>query len=354
MSELMMFMNRQDEVRRREAAEAEVIRRQDAKDAQQASREFLQTMLTLGAPIIGQIFGRREEPKSIDQAIMEHLRSTTENQNKMIERLQDRVEKTASTGSDSMSAFEMMENMQDRTFARIKQMEDMAKEKADEMLALRGEGSSDDGKPKSVFESMMTTMLPAIAKGIVGLSDVQQQAVAEASAPVPARKQLPAAPLKRVVLSPAATQPQAQPAQPVRIPKNPVNFMGLPSASKPAPLAAVVLPPETPKPLTTVSPEKPTLMKTLKDRVTEILVPSIGQALQARTPAAHAAQTGLTLLERAGIRPDLALKEFTWDTIQKAADGYGIPALMRPTVNDWLKAYHSELTQRIGQVAASG
>ena len=86
-------------------------------------------------------------------------------------------------------------------------------------------------------------------------------------------------------------------------------------------------------------------MKSLKDRTLDTLLPLVGQSLQAREPAEKAASRSIVLLKQAGISPASALKEFTWETIQKAADGYSIPALMRPAVHQWLRTYLTELPE---------
>jgi hypothetical protein len=379
MTEIMMFMERQEEKRRRDLEVTEEKRRRETEAADERRREadrdsrdrsanLVNTIVAAASTLLPALFARREETKGPDQTIIDFMRSTVETQNKMIERLHDRVEKSSGNGSsDPMAAYTLMQNLQDRAFSQVKMMEEIATEKAQEIASYSGGGGNE--KPKSALDTMLTTMLPAIAQGIVGLSraqlpppeDEQEDDGQEEAASQPPRRlesQNPASATPRRVNEAPRAQGAAQARQPsaprqgsdpgsVEIKKPAVRqgLLGLPSA-KPVTRPPVVIEKPTLKAVVMAPEQKVEL--TMKEKVMKTLIPYLGEALKARTVPSHAAQHSLTLLERAGLNSVEALKVFTWEEIEKVVESYQIPALFRGSVNDWVKQYHTELTQRSG------
>lgn len=378
MSELFMFMDRQEEKRRRESEAAEERRRLSDREARESNREFIKTMAALVTPLLPVLLGRREEPKGIDQNIMEFLKTTVDSQNQMIDRLQDRVEKatSGSTPQDPMSALTLMQSLEDRAFSRIKMMEELASEKAEE-IASRSGGSGGNEQEKSVFESMMSTMLPAIAQGIVGMGQPGQPAQApapQAALPEPRRLHQPGAPAsnrqdgrraeghpRTQAQSPARpASPSGQgagPEGPRKVAQAPSrSFMGLPRAvAKPAPLQAVIVSPESPeKPEPAAPAQKEIVMEqkeTPEAKVVRLLVPLIKSGLEARMTGAKVAEDSIGCLKENGLNPSEALRSFTWEHVEGLVDVYHVPVLLKPAVLEWLRGYHQELTAKSQAVA---
>lgn len=358
MADMLMFLERQEEKRRRELELLEDRRRQEAREASERSAQTLNTIVAAVSTILPPLLGRREEPKGMDQTVLDFLRSTVETQNKVIEKLQDRIERSTSATQDPLSAFKLMQDMQDRAFSQVKMMEELAKEKAEEIASYAGGG---DDKPKSMFESMLSTLAPAIAQGVVQMSNQNQLESAEeleetpnvrrlerrtaAQAPhVANRGRVEEAPRSQGSSQPRQAGHPGQGNAPIRSSEAPKSVMGLPTAKiSPKPQ---VLPAES---ATAVTETKEV---TMKEKILNTLVPYIGSALKARTQANEAALHSVTLLKQANIEPALAVQEFTIETMKETSAYGNIPVIFRGAVDLWLTEYLAALTEQSARSAS--
>lgn len=363
---LFQSMNEKQRVEAREAA------RENAQLAQQNMLAFVEMMKSSQTGSQTMFFEIAKMTQTVSEKLAESQRAMFEKMENRFEKILDKVSQNQTSAKTDKPEFGLLELMkmqqdsQEKGFQLFNKLSQIAEQKAAERVEmieeLRGDAPESTKKEKSMTDTLIETMLPTIATALAGQGSVPTQTAQVA----PTRRALPAPQVRTAPHSNNAAQSrrtaQTNAPQTTRTTQNastqgasvtsgttsrtvhgqtPVkrNALGL-AVATPVAQTAVKPTAETPKPVETAP------SASLKDKFTEILIPSFGELLVNQAAPNVAAVEIVATLEKNGHNQTEFLSHVSLADLMGVVATFGLP----DEANPWFTEVYAHIQGSAGVV----